>query len=185
MATSKYDRIAKRNNGFTGSGIALIDKNNHLILGSHAKHKTANDFGGTIENIDTHHSYNLDIILANTATRECKEETKHLVNITPHILSKCSYYNIKRWDDTDYLYRVYFVHIDKIDTHSFNKIYTKDFEEVNELYTLDINKIDTIPTIPTIPTNTLTSTQITTDGRKIELDNRIKQALDEYMKYII
>ena len=119
--------------GLTGAGLVLINLlKGKIIIGSHAKNKKGNDFGGDIEPEkdaieDNNEIKDVNKIARKTAVRECYQETLGIVQLTDVDLEECSYYDVDRWDpnnrwdpEIEYKYRVFF------------KIYNKDLDDFEQ-----------------------------------------------------
>lgn len=118
--------------GFTGSGVLLFEKdiNNkkNFILGIDYKNELT-DFGGKIDN-------NKEKVFV-TASRECNEETKGIINLTHNDIIMSDHIDICRFE---HKYRCYLVETKYFDINKFKKIKINNMENNEIISVIKINE---------------------------------------------
>jgi hypothetical protein len=130
----KCNICEKCSNGFIGSGILLYEKNIYnkktFIIGIDYKNELT-DFGGKINN-------NKEKVYI-TASRECNEETKEIINLTPSDIIGSDYIDIIQ---NKHKYRCYIYKTNFFDLNKFNskKIKNNNHEHNEIISIIKINE---------------------------------------------
>lgn len=140
MLKKRCTNCEKCSNGFTGSGVLLYEKDSNdkktFVLGIDYKNELT-DFGGKIDN-------NKEKIYI-TALRECNEETKEILNLTPNDIITSDYINIAR---NEHKYRCYIVKTNYFDINKFNSKKIKnnnlDYNEIINIIKINEDELKKI-----------------------------------------
>ena len=140
MLKKRCTNCKKCSNGFTGSGVLLYEKDSNdkktFVLGIDYKNELT-DFGGKIDN-------NKEKIYI-TALRECNEETKEILNLTPNDIITSDYINIAR---NEHKYRCYIVKTNYFDINKFNSKKIKnnnlDYNEIINIIKINEDELKKI-----------------------------------------
>jgi len=154
-------------NGYTGSGVILLDKkNNIMMLGIDYKNEIS-DFGGQIDKNEK---------IVETASRELFEETCSVINFDKNIISNSNSIDIDRFN---HKYRCYIVEYDNINFDSDVKLFNINKQKIKdicctEMKFINIFNIDNIKDI-------YKQQKLTSDPNfKFIMSKRLEKILDIY-----